>query len=110
MTLAEELRAAATKLRETAATAHPAPWRPEIDELGRGVDVRDGQDAHIAFGLTMADAGWLALVHPGLAEPLAAWLESAARKVDGNEYLPPRRHYDPAEALAIARVITGGAS
>lgn len=122
---AEIVRAAAVRLRKMARAAHAAPWAPDEDETGRGWDLRSGDDAHLAFGLTHADAHWSALVHPGLAEPLAALLDEfgdAMRDDDAEE-----RHFpghiplwqrmvcdfrgegrqDWTWALRIARVIMG---
>jgi len=49
----------------------------------------------------LASLRWAATVHPGLAEPLAAWMEREARVVG-------KRHpSDPNPALAVARVILG---
>lgn len=133
---ADELRAAATKLRATARKATPGPWQmdgpmwwseqdcthtitdqrfrasvailPRVDEAG---DRRD------------ADAEWIALASPALAEPLAAWLEECAegletaarvatRWPDGEGISDPIRFYDEpssaARAYAIARVLNGG--
>jgi hypothetical protein len=45
---------------------------------------------------------WVSTVHPGLGEPLAAWLESAAE--DAEQIGPDFR------ALAVAKVLLGGPS
>ncbi|WP_031166029.1 hypothetical protein [Streptosporangium roseum] len=144
MTPAEELRAAATHLREAAANATPGPWEVGngeviglgIEQTGRGsfsytaqlVQVLDdatrdeenygGHD----LGSTAADAAWIALASPALAEPLAALFDHYAAKYERlgetfghpvtkpGERLAegkPQLHVD--FALTIARVILGGA-
>jgi hypothetical protein len=98
MTEAEELRAAAAKLRETAANASPGPW--------------SAQD--FAFRHGLADAAWIALMDPAVAEPLAAWLEETARQYE----MPPcdfpdgvcnscERRDDFVHAMAVAHIING---
>jgi hypothetical protein len=145
MTPAEELRAAATTLRETAAKATEGPWkaspvwspRSHCRSAVYSYAHRTGtaESIVVASGLKdraggIAEPGnavWIALAHPGLAEPLAAWLESAAllartHKTDpayeaensfrwclecNNEECEALQHID--KALAVARVINGGA-
>jgi hypothetical protein len=94
LTTVEELRAAAAKLREVAGKATDGPWHPDADELGRGWDLRSATDGHMAFGLTKADAAWIALVHPGLAEPLAEWLEKTATEYGEDTYMDAPEHGD----------------
>jgi hypothetical protein len=93
MTPVEELRAAAQKVREAAsAVIHLSPpWRsePAEDDQWR---VMYGTP-HLLAGLvaTTPDYGrmyladWIALMHPGLAEPIAAWLEGCATDLDRAE-------------------------
>lgn len=117
-----ELRTAATKLRKTAAQATDGPWYtvgpPWNDHIPYviaghpdphcGTYVADpGHLTADPRGNEAADAEWMALVHPGLAEPLAAWLEQAA---DAFEDLIRTGCADAAEmiyapALRTARVI-----
>lgn len=152
MTVAEELRAAATKLRETAANATRGPWitHPTMGQNGgdtqtwtvglpfcnggapdpcepscAGDVVTTGREGCEEDYLSEADACWIALAHPGLAEPLTAWLESAAW-VDREHPQDPEYAGLPAtkfcttcndeettcvafidNALAVARVING---
>lgn len=146
-TPAELLRSAAALLRERAAKATPSPWNycridghgdtPERAEVFAGPidgygylagsvaswaeEDEDGQR------LSHEDGAWLEAVHPGLGEPLAAWLEQAADSLERHlpswtgstggipgEYPPIVRtaedtqalvehHYGP--ALAVARVV-----
>jgi hypothetical protein len=92
---AEEWRAAAAKLRETAKAATPGLWHPDADELGRGWDLRSAANGlMLGFGFTKADATWSALMHPGLAGPLAAWLEKTATQYDEDTYMDVPGHGD----------------
>lgn len=81
MTPAEELRAAAAKVRKTAVKAAPGPWKV-CRAVGIGCVVHDPT---VTFCITVetkwvsgGDAAWIALASPTLAGPLAAWLESCA--------------------------------
>lgn len=133
MTPGEELHAAATKLRETAKGATPGRWWAG-DPIGRefgGMDFPIASDhllssppyvAYVdvspeAMGVrsqvedAKADATWIALVHPGLAEPLALLLEDQASMYE--DFLP--HGADMAErvvwhGLGIARTINGTTS
>lgn len=134
---AEELRAAANKLRETAKNATPGPWTAEHPSWagdnavlsyatnGHAVAVC-GEEIKGANHPASADATWIALVHPALAGPAAELFEHiaddmqdcAAREVHLG---PNARHatvvlddrdqmyHDWTAALAAARVILGGA-
>lgn len=117
MTPAEELRAAAKKVRETASKATPGPWtftpdlywdRGAITSTSPDVRGWDMLAMDVHSELEHANARWSALASPALAEPLAARLEEAARQCDLNEYRAPRHRFDPASDLAIARVLNGG--
>jgi len=98
---AEEISAAAARLRETAERTARAPWSTN------GMWVM-GADSHIAhFGGHLPNRDWVALVHPGLAEPLASWLESwdgVEIREDGP--MPDDFRY----ALAVARQINRSGS
>jgi hypothetical protein len=110
-----ELRQAAAKLRQTAAKATPGPW--EDHSTGDGpwpVLVAGGpvpgdpagyRDTVIKVHesvrediLAVADAAWIALAGPQIAEPLADLLEAFA-------LVAPVLNTD--KALAIARAING---
>jgi hypothetical protein len=100
VTPAEELRAAATKLREMAAKVPPGPWatdrfwwktRSEAipdqwmhSVLGGHGDVAMTSEVHdTPDSTTAADrVAWIALMGPDKAEPLAAWLDAAAFTAD----------------------------
>ncbi|WP_127468670.1 hypothetical protein [Streptomyces sp. B27] len=104
---ADQLRAAAEKLREEAARAHrasPAPWTVTDEHVVRCADGmvvadRSGTD-HPA---ERADLPYIALVHPGVGLALADWLERAA--VNAAVLTWPN---DVVEgALAVARQLLG---
>lgn len=135
MTPAEELRAAATKLREAAAKATRGPWvyyqtttRSDHDEdvawtVCRPLCLKDnnGDECEPDCGadvlrtgaencehdyISQGDVEWMTLVDPGVAEPLAKWLEAAADHWDAVRVAgatPPGP-----EALTFAHMITGG--
>lgn len=131
MTPVEELRAAAAKLRKRGGEATPGPWdrplniryknvvaaaKPD-DEQGKYLDGRPEQVGVVMLntwsdGTFMRKRGgrdleWIALAHPGLAEPLAAWLESW----DGIDFTEDGAMLDDLQyALRIARVINGSTS
>ena len=105
-TAAEELRTAATRLREVAAEATGGPWENgEDDHLWIGGSVW-GYSVRKKGEFLAGDPAWIALVHPGLAEPLASLLEVSAAAYEANAINLP----GTAQMLAIARVINGGAS
>ncbi|MEW1895950.1 hypothetical protein [Streptomyces albidoflavus] len=82
MTPADTLRAAVDRLRELADAAPEPPWTEDgVGDIGfgvamgggRGVDTGDdGPDGR-------AVAQYIAAMHPGVGNALAAWLEAAAR-------------------------------
>jgi hypothetical protein len=106
MTPVEELRAAATLIRETASKATPGGRATHPSAAGTGaVDVL-ANGTYIAQECTGPDAEWIALMSPDKAEPIAAWLERCA------EDLADARHYvdEPVScehALTVARQILG---
>jgi hypothetical protein len=131
-TPADELRAAATLLRETASKATPGPWQiRDGNNVSSNVAARDehmvidgggwtdGTKAVVYGAALTADAAWIALMSPAAAEPLAALLKGAADDLGGAEaYLArtaPGEVFDPFEyvdepesvraALAIARAV-----
>ena len=93
---AARLREAAALIRKRAADATPGPWRPADTHLGRygyAATVLSGQGnatdlrawlpsmSHEPWDETRnvwADATWIALMHPGIGEALATWLEYVA--------------------------------
>lgn len=119
MTPAEELRAAAARLRAAA-----APWIAQTKELPSGGrwyargDLADALDTHVGTPYPDSDERWIVLASPALAEPLAAWLEdamwlaeecaNAQAGLNGGHEVTAHRGIP--QALATARVINGGGS
>jgi hypothetical protein len=110
---AKEMRAAAHKLRESAENATPGPWGTTPQDgviawrLGPGgfdddyeYVIEDRQFEHDE------DASWVALVHPGLAQPLAEWLEMEAHMVEKRGLSAEGNTF---HALKVARAINGTA-
>ena len=112
MSPAEELRAAATLLRETASKATPGPWTVHtIAGIGRTVNDPEGSlSIPVGTSWVSADDGaWIALMSPAVAEPLAAVLDDQAATY---EVWLSRENHDVAErivlrALVLARSILG---
>jgi hypothetical protein len=122
VTAADELRAAATKLRELATAATPGPWRDHDTHLGQyghtatvlsgkgnSTDLRAwlpsmSQESWDQTRNVWADAGYIATMHPGVGAALADWLDSWTG-IDLYEAgsLPE----DARHALAVARAING---
>lgn len=104
MTVAEELRAAATKLRDKSKPLLEADGDKTWPGEWANFFTLHGAD----LGLIREDEEWIALMSPALGEPLAAWLESRAK--DTESLTDPRNQKIVAGpyALAVARVINGG--
>lgn len=107
MSPAEELRAAAATLRQTAAKAQAGPWG--VESTGRTWAVLSYSTSGFVADLgrkdvpdTLLDGEWIALANPALAEPLAAWLDRAA---DHECLESPVACRDANRALDVARVI-----
>jgi hypothetical protein len=103
------LRQAAARVCETARGATRGPWAAEESlEHGFRVGTSDGLEWVAWTGAyddepdpSRADAAWIALMHTGLAEPLARTLEQAADAFEGTEP-------DADEpVLHLARIILG---
>lgn len=132
LTPAQELRAAASKIRDTARNATPGPWtvggQGEVDEIDHyerpilaEVESRDEDDkpfkeivqvAAVTYHTNgfqyphaeaKAEAEHIALWHPGVAVLIADWLETVA-EVDEHGFRPAS-----SSALAVAHAINGGA-
>lgn len=124
MTPAEELQAAAAKVRETGAAATPGPWVVVKHNRRQHPGVLANAEIHKPGGSVrsvswkvpgeIADAEWNALTHPGLAGPLVAILESAAGQAKAMSRADDFGICDEPgaveEALNLARVINGGGS
>lgn len=99
LTPAEELRAAATKLREKAQPLMDAA--ADKDWTWTDFFTLHGPD----LGLIREDEEWIALMTPELAEPFAKLLDLYAAAYEAEAInLPGTMH-----ALAVARLINGGA-
>lgn len=131
-TPAEKLRAAAAKLREMAKGTTRGPWFVADCELyprwiltngktepdsGYAADVFKSYEDGVGVTISDADWAWMAFAHPGLAGPIAAWLEETARQFE----MPPcdapdgacngcERRDDFVYAFALAELINGSAS
>lgn len=122
-TPAEELRAAARLLRETASKATPGPWHDfSTDEDGawpvmvigaagpaddRGQDVLIVHETVDEEIVATEDAAWIALASPALAEPLAAVLDDHAQDHSSYDCTWPE---DECPHVRLARVINGRTS
>jgi hypothetical protein len=119
-TPADELRAAAEKLRSLAHAATPGPWRQHDTHLGQygytaTVLSGEGNDTDLRAWLpsmsqepwdetrnAWPDAAYIAAMHPGVGRALADLLDDQADGDDEGEINP--------WALAVARQINGTAS
>lgn len=111
---ADLLRRAAAMLRETAAPATPGPW-VSLDKGDRIIHSAEPFDYEYVVDEPMSNehnAAWIALMHPGLAEPLAAWLDFAAEywRPEALAMKYPIRHDLQHRTLEIARAILGEAA
>ena len=111
-TPAEELRAAAVKLRELATAATSGPWAADASiPYGHRVGSSDEADwvawtgEHGEDG-SEADAAYIASMHPGVGLMLADWLDCEARTWDNPDDGEPVTERDE-HALAVARAIGG---
>ena len=116
MTPADELRAAAEKLRSLTADATEGPWHSEDLNTRWG----DDHDHHIVGGGKILatfsndhngplNADYAAAMHPGVGAALADWLDLAATEYDPDaDVQETDRSHDA--ALAVARAINGGQS
>ena len=113
-TPADELRAAADKLRTLAAAVPPQPWTDDgigdygftvamgqfgLNSNGFVLDTRDDSEQGRSL------AAYIAVMHPGVGAALAELLDTAA------EYLADDAIAHPTHlvrALAVARKINGG--
>jgi len=109
-TPAQRLREAAAKIRKHAGDANadrPAPWEPST--AGSVISRRPGGYEYVAGFTTLkgtAVADWIALMHPGIGEPLAAWLESVAERLTATTHPEWQTTLEP-HAFALADQILG---
>jgi hypothetical protein len=134
-TPADELRAAAAKLRKRGSEATPGPWERPLntrykhvvmapkpdDEQGQYLDGRPERVGVVQLniwsdGTFMRERGgrdleWIALVHPGIAEPLANWLDHCVKDlsdspaIGGGRFVMCDEPTSVSYALKVARVI-----
>lgn len=100
---ADEITAAAERLRHLAGVASPGPWRTtgigdfgwtvSMPSSGLSIEAEDSEQGAV-------DCDYIATVHPAVGAALADWLDSAA---DYFHRTPGREH-----ALAVARAINAG--
>ena len=113
---ADELRAAAQLLREraTAPYVQPGPWHVheaygflrvdnDRDKTSEAWTVKSGADVAEE---NRGTAEWIALMHPGVGEALADWLEATADYCTVSVTHPTH----VVRALAVARALLGGES
>lgn len=116
MTPADELAAAAEKLRTLIGRATEAPWSTQWDDqqhqlVGRAraypiaewtyaIVTTEPKASEQRAECDTADADYIAAMHPGVGKALADWLNSAAEDA---EQIGPDPH-----AVAVARAINGG--
>lgn len=103
--VADELRAAAKVLRETAAawTAYVADHAKTGGWYEPG-HLAEALHIHVGSPDAEADAAWIALMSPAVAEPLAAWFEKTADSLEAHAHGAWHEVLAP-DALAIARAI-----
>ncbi|MFI9154527.1 hypothetical protein [Streptomyces sp. NPDC053367] len=126
MTPADELRAAADKLRTltTADGIEPGPWRTEwheqqyellsadptsvaITEWTYAIATWEPQASEQRAECDTANADYIATMHPSVGSALAAWLESTATALAANTH-PGWQECVAPHAIAVARAINGG--
>jgi hypothetical protein len=113
---AEQLRAAAQRLRELAEAATPGPWHAVASVPSHSVRSPGGWEiASSAYADRRADMDFIAAMHPGVALALATLLESHsadwdqltehnAHTTDGQDH-PEAPDEAMEEALALARLV-----
>lgn len=108
-TPADELRAAADKLRALASTATDGPWHQKgIGDEGWTVTsanrfIAETEDSEKG----RADADWIATMHPGVGNALADWLDLFANTEFDPEATIQVTDRSHECALAVARAING---
>lgn len=95
---AEQLRAAAQRLRELAGAATPGPWT--YVPSSRGGWYVDPQT--VASVGRKVEAAYIAAMHPGVAQALAELLDAVAKDIADNVTLPG---YAWAKAETLARLV-----
>jgi hypothetical protein len=109
LTPEQELRAAATSLREAVKNVQqyddgiPVDWF-DAETLAQNT-ISDVNGRH-RYSITDGDAVWIALMRPDLAEPFAALLEAEAGRWDAVRIAGATRPGN--DALVVARALLGG--
>ncbi len=116
----DQLKRAASVLRQIGEQSTPGPWHTEQTNLSDwivdaiGVSVADCGFDEDVLPEVHADATWIAMVSPAIAEPLAIWLDETARQYDGPKCNDPtgccnncQHRYDYVAAIYLAQVILG---
>ena len=112
---AARLCEAAALIRKHATDATPGICpgyvRSAVRHVARNCDIHCGHDEHYegpdeAIWDRYNDAPWIALVHPGVGEALAAWLESVAERLTATTHPEWQATFEP-HALAVADQILG---
>lgn len=118
MTIADELRAAADKLRTVCSAAAPGPWTianvpPFTDPLlmSRYEETPDDGDVLIVGNIDIEpeDQAVVQLLHPGVGTALANWLDSTATSLAASTH-PGWQECVAPDAVAVARAINGSRS
>jgi hypothetical protein len=112
VTAPEELRKAAARLRDLAADASTTPWMRGEGYVRKAVWTDGGLIVVCDRYAEPGDLAWIATLHPGIAQPLADWLESVAdahihlddREISAFDLPGTSTH----PALDVARIINGG--
>lgn len=112
---AHELKTAATRLRDAANQSPAGPWTVELNRGGSYLTVIS-PETHRTKHRVIAQARaytrhrnaihYVALMHPGLGEALAAWLDAEAHRLTHGA-VPEQHEYLGRCALAVAAVING---
>ena len=107
---ADLLRAAATRIRETAQRATPGPWEAVSEGATNGVAWINAGDIRHAFSMHgfPADAAHIALWSPPVALAVADWLDAFADLYESSRHRNRPVFGDYEQAAAVARLILGG--
>jgi hypothetical protein len=103
-TPAEELRDAATRIRETHAALTALAARTDI--RGPMFDLTEWPELFSPESRENYSEvnAWIALANPALADPIAEWLETEAHMIQSHGLSPEGHSF---HALRVARVING---
>jgi hypothetical protein len=114
MTPAQELRAAAAKIRDAKHWASPGPWVAYTDEVctdwhpSSEAYRQINRDIDVAHDTGPGNAAHIALWHPGVAELVAVILDAGAGVAEDEGAIGTDIEVLLGEELALARAINGG--